>query len=439
MYPLHSHDGYHHQGAASPRSRLCLPDSILGFASSITTLSIPVVAPTPADSMGNRPKRSVDELKVQDIGVRGLKVSDFEDVLDDSTAETSMATMSVASVDSNSNYFCIGGSSSSNPTPCLTRELNQLPMPSREQVGQDLYGMNSVEETIAPELFEQLEREIQKIEKMGSNREAYDQAVQLSHTYVYNEAFRTMFLRATEGDCKKAAKRLVRHFSTKKRLFGEEKLVKDITLTDLDEYDMEALESGGFQVLAERDLAGRSVLYGRYTSMRYRTTENMLRALWYIWMSILEDPINQIKGVVAVGYEVGKVPLDRFNGLGEEEGGFEMYNAEGGFDRELARQIVSVPLSVPARPVGYHLCTDSHQWVHILNMIMVTLCKFIRLRMRIHHGSDQECKYALMTHGLPTRCIPVDAEGNATLSFHQDWIQQRREIDALKSSSSRPP
>jgi hypothetical protein len=305
-------------------------------------------------------------------------------------------------------------------------------MTSREQVGQDLYGMHSVDEMISPELFELLEREIQNLDDKNTDREAYNLARDLSPSYVYNKAFRTMFLRATEGDCKKAAKRLVRHFSTKKRLFGEEKLVKDITLSDLNEDDMEALESGGFQVLAERDLAGRSVLYGRYTSMRYRTIDNMLRALWYIWMSILEDPINQIKGVVAVGYEVGKLPLDRFDGMGEEESGFEMSNSEGGFDRDLARQIVSVPLSVPARPVGYHLCTDSHQWVHILNMILVTLCKFIRLRMRIHHGSDQECKYALMTHGLPTGCIPVDAEGNVTLSFHKDWIQRRRQIDATK-------
>jgi hypothetical protein len=216
-------------------------------------------------------------------------------------------------------------------------------------------------------------------------------------------------------------------------LFGENKLVKDITLDDLDEYDMEALESGGFQVLAEKDLAGRSVLYGRYTSMRYRTIDNMLRALWYIWMSILEDPVNQIKGVVAVGYEVGRLPLDRFDGLAEGNVGFEMYNADGGFDRDLARQIVSVPLSVPARPVGYHLCTDSHQWVGILNMVMVTLCKFIRLRMRIHHGSDQECKYALMTHGLPTGCIPVDPEGNVDLTMHMDWIENRRHIDAMKA------
>jgi hypothetical protein len=101
-------------------------------------------------------------------------------------------------------------------------------------------------------------------------------------------------------------------------------------------------------------------------------------------MTILEDEINQVKGVVAVGYEIGRVPLERFDGL--EETDFEMFNADGGFDRDLAREIISIPLSVPVRPVGYHLCTDSEQWLGILNMVMATLCKFMRLRMRIHHG-----------------------------------------------------
>jgi hypothetical protein len=400
-------------------------------------------------------KRRVEEvLTVRDIGVRGLRISDFEDLHgDDSLSDTSSVGPTVDAVGTGSdprrlagggggggsslgNYFCIGGGGSSTST-CLTRELNQLPMPSREQVGQDLYGISlDGDVPITADLLDRLEAEVQKLDDGGgTDRHAYDRACHLSYEYVHNVTFRTMFLRATEGDCKKAAKRLVRHFSTKARLFGEGRLVKDITLSDLDEYDMEALQSGGFQVLSERDRAGRSVLYGRYTSMRYRTTDNMLRALWYIWMSILEDPVNQIKGVVAVGYEVGRLPLDRFDGLGEGEGGFEMYNADGGFDRDLARQIVSVPLSVPARPVGYHLCTDSHQWVGILNMVMVTLCKFIRLRMRIHHGSDQECKYALMTHGLPTGCIPVDSEGNVDLTMHMEWIEHRRHVDAMKEAS----
>ena len=147
---------------------------------------------------------------------------------------------------------------------------------------------------------------------------------------------------------------------------------------------------------------------------------------------MLEDEVNQIKGVVAIGYELFRVPLERF-GIAENSD-FEMIGAEGGFDRELAREIIRIPLSVPARPVGYHLCTDSHQWVGILEMVMVTLCKFVRLRMKIHHGSEQECCYALMTSGMPADCIPVDSSGSMDLSNHFEWIKQRAQLEKRRRS-----
>jgi hypothetical protein len=437
----------------------------------------------------------------RDVGVAGLEVSDFEQMESIATAAGSSsmamrrsspnqfeagnapgtATSNATNLGGspNSNYFCIGSGSGcvdrSVSQTCLTRELEQLPINTREHVGHDLYGLAEAcipkadeamlddLETAIVTLLEKADSKLVKSASSGSKTtspassptlpitksapelqalvpyHAYRLALNKNPSYVRNPEFRLMFLRATEGDTKKAAKRLTRHFKTKLRLFGEDKLVRDIVLDDLSEDDMEALKSGGFQVLKKPDAAGRSVLFGRYTSMKYKKTDNILRALWYIWMSILENPINQMKGVVAVGYEVGRVPLDRFETLldhdndeEEDPGFFEMDHQNGGFDRTLAREIVSVPLSVPARPVGYHLCTDSHQWVGILNMVMVTLCKFIRLRMRIHHGTDQECKYALMTHGMPTDCVPVDDLGCVNLTNHLEWIDHRRLLDAHK-------
>ena len=423
----------------------------------------------------------------QDVGIQGLEVSDFEQVTKKpppgSSGKHKPAEPDVYKTGSSAknSYYCIGSGSGcvdrSVSQTCLTRELEQLPMNHREHVGQDLYGlaeecipnvdvsMLDQLETAIVTLLEKAEAKLSS-DKVAAAREgkpkrsiasipitssapelkalvpyhAYRLALLKNPSYVRNPAFRLMFLRATEGDVKKAAKRLTRHFKTKLRLFGEDKLVRDIVLDDLSEDDMEALESGGFQVLKRRDAAGRSVLFGRYTSMKYKTIDNMLRALWYIWMTILEDPVNQMKGVVAVGYEVGRVPLDKFDGTEDSEGfsGFEMDHLNGGFDRTLAREIVSVPLSVPARPVGYHLCTDSHQWVGILNMVMVTLCKFIRLRMRIHHGTDQECKYALMTHGMPTDCVPVDESGCLSLANHLEWIDRRKILDSNKNQAKPP-
>ncbi len=205
-----------------------------------------------------RNKRSVNDLK------------HFPGDDDDATMSTSDdSEQHVMTLDEQGSSFLFGGNETAN---CLKRELKSLPMAVQERASQDMYGITDDSMDITQETFESLEREIQQIQE----RNAYDTAVKMEPDYVKNKRFRLMFLRACQGDAKKAAKRITRHFSTKLNLFGIEKLVKNIELSDLDEYDMEALQSGGFQVLPKRDLAGRNVLFGRYTAMRYREIKNMV-------------------------------------------------------------------------------------------------------------------------------------------------------------------
>ena len=68
-----------------------------------------------------------------------------------------------------------------------------------------------------------------------------------------------MFLRAENYNPYNAASRMVRFFDEKCELFGADKLTKDITLDDLDPDDIAALENGFFQLLPEKDCAGRKV------------------------------------------------------------------------------------------------------------------------------------------------------------------------------------
>ena len=44
-------------------------------------------------------------------------------------------------------------------------------------------------------------------------------------------------------------------------------------------------------------------------------------------------------------------------------------------------------------------------------------------------GSDQEIKYALMTHGFPVDTIPVNKEGEIDLSNHLKWVENRMILD----------
>jgi len=152
---------------------------------------------------------------------------------------------------------------------------------------------------------------------------------------------------------------------------------------------------------------------------------------------MVEDEEHQISGVVAIGFENGKLPLERFE---HEEGSiFELHGSDGGFDRDLAREILRVPLSVPIRPMGYHICADNSRWQAIFEMIMVTICNFVKLRLRFHYGTHQEILYALMTHGIPVHTIPVKDSGDVDLSHHHAWIQDRLQLEQRRRETKQPP
>jgi hypothetical protein len=153
---------------------------------------------------------------------------------------------------------------------CLVRELRHQPKASQQQAEQDVYGINQ-ELEIGDDVVQQLEELISQLK----HKPAYDLAMELNPEYP--RSLMIPFLRSVDGCPKRASKRITRHFETKLEVFGCDKLVKPIELIDLDQYDLEALNSGGFQVLPAKDRAGRPMLFGRYTCMKYREIRNMVR------------------------------------------------------------------------------------------------------------------------------------------------------------------
>jgi hypothetical protein len=152
------------------------------------------------------------------------------------------------------------------------REVKLMPTFRQEAASKDVLGIPNAEE-ISPELISEVWEHIYHLEETP----AWDLAVQMDKEYTMSPKRAMAFLRSVGGKPKQAAKRLARHFQVKLDLFGVTKLVKDIELSDFDEYDMEALYSGGFQVLPSKDRAGRPILFGRYTLMKYREVKNMVR------------------------------------------------------------------------------------------------------------------------------------------------------------------
>jgi hypothetical protein len=148
--------------------------------------------------------------------------------------------------------------------------LNKMSLREREEILFDLHGISEkVDEASSAEFIAHRLALLQEaLDKKIYNKGAYGQALKMDPAYVNNREYRLLFLRADLFDPYKAASRLMRHMETKKELFGEELLCKDITQDDLDEGTRKLLYSGMWQELPLRDSSGRTVSI-TFTKMRH--------------------------------------------------------------------------------------------------------------------------------------------------------------------------
>ena len=109
------------------------------------------------------------------------------------------------------------------PENTLAQDMAQLSVQERNDVFEEIHGVDGVVEE-SPEFVEdklaRMKEEIQKI----VHREAYNKAVLLAPTRVHSQQFCLMFLRSTKFDAKAAAAKIVAHFDFKSKLFGAEKV-----------------------------------------------------------------------------------------------------------------------------------------------------------------------------------------------------------------------
>jgi hypothetical protein len=159
----------------------------------------------------------------------------------------------------------------------LVKELNQMSLEDRNRALEDVHGVKDpVEETLefVDVSLKRLEEEVNKIKA----RAAYERALFMSPSYVKDADFRIMFLRADFFDPKKAAMRMVNYFHHKLRLFGMDRLVRAITLDDLNEDDLSDMLAGSLQVLPQTDRSGRTVVVSFYEKHGYKSYENHVRS-----------------------------------------------------------------------------------------------------------------------------------------------------------------
>jgi hypothetical protein len=298
----------------------------------------------------------------------------------------------------------------------LATSMAQLNFKERQDYQEDLHGVSSSN----PEDPDQIERWLDELEthlnaiKRGSN---YQAAELMDASYVTNRDFRIMFVRGNRYKTKEAANQIILFFDMKRRLFGQDKLVKEITLNDLDDDDKNSLQSGSLQLLPYKDRTGRILLLGLPGLSRIQKLENDLRARFYFFMTVLKSERAQLRGVVAVSYTVGQFK-DRAHGAGF-------------IDQ------TKLSLALPVHWAGVHLCSDDHLQYVLVSACLKMIPSQLRARFKVHIGSYMELQYFVKPYGIPPESLPSPSSSvYSELDQHLRWYNECQLREAFASGGT---
>ncbi|KAL3936391.1 MAG: hypothetical protein SGBAC_008282 [Bacillariaceae sp.] len=298
----------------------------------------------------------------------------------------------------------------------LSEAMNQLTFAERQRQTELLHGVEDkiIEEPVFLNNALQNMEDYLSLYKHGS---AYEIAESLDPDYVTDTELRTLFLRCNHYDAKKSACHMLQFFVVKQNLFGEEKLVHEITIHDLDEDDIAALN---WIRLIGKDSSNR-VAYLQLPGLRnFKTLRNELRGKFYFQMWLLrQSEGTRLKGVVEINYAVGEF-----------------------FNRSKAGYVENAELSnsTPLFHAAVHFACDDVKETLITTLALKIMPPDIRARFRIHCGSHIECQYRLSTFGISK--VPLPTLDKDKIDFHmhgsQAFLEGGDNMTYPTSSSSSP-
>mmetsp|Transcript_23993 Transcript_23993/g.36455 ORF Transcript_23993/g.36455 Transcript_23993/m.36455 type:complete len:483 (-) Transcript_23993:124-1572(-) len=298
----------------------------------------------------------------------------------------------------------------------LAREMNELSVNEREQVFDEIHGVAKSEEE-TPDFIAQclakMDLSLSMIPK--AKRKALDRALFFKPSIETDAEFKLMFLRTDDYDSHKAAIRMAKYFAEKLLIFGEEKLVKKITLDDLTEEDLKRLNFTGCIVLPNKDQVGRPIWFFDMARIELQDLESVYRCFWYQVMATVEDETAQIKGVCDVAYCPGDL-LAIPSSMMETS---QLFSRTGRMMEGL-----------PCRVTTFQFCYNDKRVKYLLSVMAKAFGKHVRLRLRSHFGSDLEMQYSLMTFGIHCHYLFRSAENDGRMELlRSQYINGRRKME----------
>ena len=293
----------------------------------------------------------------------------------------------------------------------LARQMSQLSMPEREASLYDIHGVSEMVQETPDFVFQKLQELDAALSAIEApSKQAYTQALQLDPTYAMSEGLRLKFLRADTFDPVEAAKRMVRHFETKLKLFGPEKLTKELGVEDLSPEDQEVIESGWLTLLPLRDTAGRLIMVNTMP-LRCGSATSRTRFLFVLLCLISKEESDQRKGLVALG----------FHNQAKNRPVLPV-------DPALAQVSGVVVASSPIKFCSIHACEDKGG-PSAVKAFITKLDAQTRNRYKWHQiekGDYNNLHFQLMPFGIPTQVLPLSRDGVYDLTYHREFVKEQR-------------
>jgi hypothetical protein len=326
----------------------------------------------------------------------------------------------------------------------IAEDLTRLSMQEREQAMDDLHGIIHHHKEEQPEILEGLLLQLQKqLDSMIwlPNASAYRRAVQQDPEYV--ESKRKLFLRADRYQPLEAAQRMLRFFELKRELWGAEKLCKKITIIDdFSDHDREALDQGFLTISPYTDSAKRVIVYVNAPLRRVDVHSSVLRAQYYIYMSLVEDDEEtQRRGVVLVALDIS--PDYRSQGMAFRDTipvFFAALHAHVSEQPETVTVITNQGV-VEIRNASNKKKSISAQ-VHKVPVIMRQAAKEQslpkRVRYRSYNCAREEALRRMLTFGIPMSAAPLAVDGRYDLQGHLQWVEKRIDLERKEKTPTVP-
>lgn len=223
-----------------------------------------------------------------------------------------------------------------------------------------------------------------------------------------DEGFKLKFLRCECFNEKRAARRYVKYWDRRLQVFGPEKAFLPLTLDGALKDDEVALSVGFMTLNKRKHESGRNIIFADPAKQQFDkySTDSMIRAIWYIFHTALEDEETQKQGVVFL-CDLSKAAVNLL-------------------DHELCRVVaLSVTGCIPVRLSGIHGCYPPAVFWILFPIIKVLLGERLGKRIKIHSGAKKRVHAELTKYLMPIHVVPSQLGGQLELD-NAAWIEERR-------------